>query len=856
LYGVDNVIDAELEFFANSKKRIDTCMNHTRPSLAVMLEPIKKAFLDAKGRGVKLRYLTEITHDNIAACKELMTIVHELRHLDGIKGNFMVSETEYLAPLILFEKGKIASQIICSNVKEILDQHQYMFDTLWNKAISAQQRIREIDEGIVSYETKVLEEDEKKTKRFKGYLENSNQLSVCTQDNRLQFVYNNFFKVIEQILDKSKNGEHKGIKWLTSIKDKDSANLAKIFLDDGVVIRHINQIPISFGVSDKEVVGSIANTEGTEMAKTLFVSNEPLYVEHFNGLFEELWKNGIDADDRIREVEEGLAPVKTKILKDENEIINEIRRLNNSASRLSICSAFGGMQMSYKYFFDTYKKIVECEGMRCIVNMDKKDSLDLIKVFLNAGIQVRHVKNMPPMNFGVSDNELAATIEKMEGGKMSQSFLISNEPLYINHFNSIFEELWKNGIDAKWRIKAIEEGVDSEGIEIIQDPAEIQKLGFSLIQTAIEEILVMYSTANAFHRQEYAGGIQLLKEAATRRGVKVRILTPEDELIVETARKLKVGQEEEQQPHEKIGIRYIQPHLQTKVTILIVDKKYSLAVELKDDTKQTSNEAIGLATYSNSLSTVLSYASIFESLWTQTELYQKLKEADKMKDEFINVAAHELRTPIQPILGLAHVLRSKQRHGKQEKEYLDVIIRNAKRLERLSEDILDITKIESKSLGLKKELFNLSEIILTAMADSNNQIAKENKDHSLKLQLVAHEEDIFVEADKGRINQVISNLLSNAIKFTKEGSITLAVEKKYNNLEILYRIQDTGTGIHPEILPRLFTKFASKSEIGTGLGLFISKSIIEAHGGKIWGENNPDGRGATFSFTLPLKENQ
>ena len=288
LHGVDNVINAELEFFANSKKEIDTCMNYTRPSLAVILEPIKKAFLDAKGRGVKLRYLTEITHDNIAACKELMTIVDELRHLDGIKGNFMVSETEYLAPVILFEKGKIASQIICSNVKEILDQHQYMFDTLWSKAISAQQRIREIEEGIISYETKVLEEHEKKIKRFKGYLENSNQLSVCTQDNRLQFVYNNFFKVIEKILDKSKNGEHKGIRWPTSIKDKDSADLAKIFLDHGVVIRHINQIPISFGVSDKEVVGSIANTEGTEMAKTLFVSNELLYVEHFNSLFEEL----------------------------------------------------------------------------------------------------------------------------------------------------------------------------------------------------------------------------------------------------------------------------------------------------------------------------------------------------------------------------------------------------------------------------------------------------------------------------------------------------------------------------------------------------------------------------------------
>src|SRR5437899_81614 len=124
-------------------------MNYTRPSLAIVLEPIKKAFLHARSRGVRLRYITEITHDNISACKELMTIVDELRHLDGIKGNFMVSETEYLAPVVLFEKGKIASQIVYSNVKELVDQHLYMFDTLWDKAISAQQRIKEFEEGRV-----------------------------------------------------------------------------------------------------------------------------------------------------------------------------------------------------------------------------------------------------------------------------------------------------------------------------------------------------------------------------------------------------------------------------------------------------------------------------------------------------------------------------------------------------------------------------------------------------------------------------------------------------------------------------------------------------------------------------------
>ena len=179
-----------------------------------------------------------------------------------------------------------------------------------------------------------------------------------------------------------------------------------------------------------------------------------------------------------------------------------------------------------------------------------------------------------------------------------------------------------------------------------------------------------------------------------------------------------------------------------------------------------------------------------------------------------------------------------------------MIIRNAKRLQRLTEDILDATRIESKSLDLKKESFNLTELISSAIVDSNNQVAKERKDN-LKLEFIDSKECIFIKADKGRINQVISNLLSNAIKFTNEGTIGVTVVE--GNNEIVVSISDTGRGIDSEILPRLFTKFATKSTTGTGLGLFISKSIIDAHGGKIWGKNNyPEGKGATFGFSLPL----
>src|ERR687885_755744 len=240
--------------------------------------------------------------------------------------------------------------------------------------------------------------------------------------------------------------------------------------------------------------------------------------------------------------------------------------------------------------------------------------------------------------------------------------------------------------------------------------------------------------------------------------------------------------------------------------------------------------------------------------------YERLKESDMMKNEFINVAAHELRTPIQPILSLTEALRSGIKEPQQQ-ELADVTIRNAKRLKRLTDDILDVTRIESHSLSLNKESFNLNNVITNVIEDTVANIAKKSQ-HANLVKLEYHPRDIFIEADKARITQVISNLLSNAIKFTEvkvnegngiRGIININAEKVDDVLAII-SIKDNGTGIDPEILPKLFEKFSSKSYQGTGLGLFICKSIIQAHGGKIWGENNIDGdiEGATFTFNLPI----
>jgi signal transduction histidine kinase len=240
-----------------------------------------------------------------------------------------------------------------------------------------------------------------------------------------------------------------------------------------------------------------------------------------------------------------------------------------------------------------------------------------------------------------------------------------------------------------------------------------------------------------------------------------------------------------------------------------------------------------------------------------------------MKSEFINIAAHELRTPIQPIIGYAEMLEE-QEGGEldynKKREATMAIVRNAKKLQRLAEDILDVTRIESNTLKIDKERLDLNELILKVLDDITINAKEEEElkggssddgdgyynNRRKILYKATKEQKIIIEADRTRLSQVIYNLLDNAIKFTKEGggSISINIEKEDNH--ILVSIKDTGSGIDSNILPRLFERFVSKSHKGIGLGLSISKSIIEAHGGKIWAGNNSDGKGATFAFSLPI----
>ena len=574
---------------------------------------------------------------------------------------------------------------------------------------------------------------------------------------------------------------------------------------------------------------------------------------------------------------------RTRVLNNPSQISEQIRHIAETYSGLSIASTFGGMQLIHNTFLDSYKKILgkykkgEGNGIRWITNIEE-ECVELVKIFLDLNMQIKHVKNLPPINFAVGKKEVNLTIEKMEGGKMIQSLIASNEPSYVTYFYSIFEQLWSEGVDAQDRIRNIAEGrAEETDIEIIPNPKKGIDNAWKILRSAKKEILIICSTSNAFRRQLQIGGLQLLKEIVEKNNVKVRILVPADAEAKLTIKEISIS-------NPGIDIRSLEEALQTCITIVIVDRKECVIVESKDDTKETSYDAAGISTYSNSKAIATSYVSIFESLWNQTELFEELRKSNiqlanlykqviatneqmrtssNMQKEFINVAAHELRAPIQPILGLAEVLRqqNQQPDNKEDQMYsennelLNVIIRNAKRLQQLTENILDVTKIENNSMELNKEEFILNKAVLESFTDFANQLSKEQKEN-VKLTVALDEGDVLVAADKHRINQVINNLLNNALKFTKQGQITLSTEKekKYGK-EVIVKIQDSGPGIDPDIMPRLFTKFATKSYSGTGLGLFISKSIVETHGGKMWAENNLDGKGATFLFTLPIAKN-
>lgn len=501
------------------------------------------------------------------------------------------------------------------------------------------------------------------------------------------------------------------------------------------------------------------------------------------------------------------------------------------------------------------KRVLEIGAKFRYITEIKKDNIKYCKELMKVG-QVRHLDGIRT-NFVVTDTEYSSSAI-MQQVHAHPETVYSNVRSIVEQQRYLFENLWNKAIPAERKINEIEGGIELEKTYVIQDPQSIQKLFVDMVKSVQHEVLLILPTINAFLREYRMGIIQLLMQAMRERSVNVRILTPTNDVIDNILKNTVISYQEGKR-RKDFDLRSINMSPEetavSTVTIVIVDKKESLVFEKTDDTKEDFIEAVGMATYSNSKPTVVSYISIFESLWTQVDLYEQLKTHDKMQKEFINIASHEMKTPTQAIIGYTDLIH---KHPEKREDMMQSISRNAVRLQRLTNDILDVTRIDSHTLNLHKEQFNIGNLLAYIVQDYVGYIEKENQNVKLFYNFKQDVNDpLPIDADEDRITQVISNLLNNAIKFTskkREGVISVSAERKKE--EVIVSIKDTGEGINPEILPRLFTKFATRSFSGTGLGLYISKSIVEAHGGNMWAENNPDGEGATFTFTLPLSSSR
>jgi two-component system, OmpR family, sensor histidine kinase VicK len=544
----------------------------------------------------------------------------------------------------------------------------------------------------------------------------------------------------------------------------------------------------------------------------------------------------------------------TKIFYGVDIIVSTILQILNHTNTIHVCvdqttpSLMTEMDVLKEGFVAAKKRGVK---LRCITEITKSN-LSYCKQMLTMVDELRHLDGIKS-NLYLNDIGCLSPATIHEKGVPASKGIYSDIKEVVEHQLCLFETLWNVSVPGEQRIEQLDEGIEHEFFQVISNQKKVSQVFTHIVESMENEALILIPTDRIMIGLDKLGIIKNIIKTSMEKEATIKIICPVSEKNIKIINKIN---------EEAPSIKILNAENNSLFCMCIIDRIKILGIEVRHSDTDSFSKAIDFALYSNRKLAVNSFRSIFDILWNERVLNEKLKANDKAQKDFINIAAHELRTPIQPIIGLSEVLRQRKLEGQlQQDKILDTIIRNAKRVQNLSEDLLDVARIESNSLSLKKEKFNLNQLILNAITDSRNYIASENmssNNNNINIEPIFKEKvDIYLEADKNRINQVILNLLVNAIRFTKKGTITITIETKEREYDdvgdkvVVIAIKDSGTGIAAKIFPKLFTKFASVSQGGTGLGLFISKNIIEAHGGRMWAENNQNDNGATFSFSLP-----
>ena len=598
----------------------------------------------------------------------------------------------------------------------------------------------------------------------------------------------------------------------------------------------------------------------------------------------------------------------TKVIYGVQNVTNTVLQfLSETNNTVDACvdytrpSLIVGIMALKEAFLDVKKRGVK---LRYVTEINR-ENISYCKYLLTVVDELRHLDGIKG-NFYISETGYLAPATFHEKGRPAAQIIYSNVKEIIEHQRFVFESFWSRARPAEQRIREIEEGIESTDIEIIANPREALKIPYSLIRSAKYEVLGIFASANTFRRQIRAGVLHLFREVLER-GVKVRILIPADEEQIN-----QIANEEVLELPPRLDIRSMDKNLHTQMGIIVVDRKNSLIIELKDDTKDNSYDAVGLAAYSNSKPIALSYAAIFESLWLQVQLFEESRKINrrlgilnkkletsnrkqkemrkelerineeltvmnKYKDDFVMRISNESATILTDAKVLTEVLLETKDLGSltnMQYTVVKVIYENIAKINLLVKDLLDIYRLDRGVLRLSKAHVNIANLIAQTLSEEDlSKLISENKSEiNQDTSMIAPTETVY--CDPERLQQVISNLLRNAIEFVPSdgrGRITIRVEKqkqkqdrednegKKKPQEITFIIEDNGIAVTKDEVQGLFQKFYlidtknafTKRQKFSTLGLSVSRGIIEAHGGRIWIDETYKG-GASFKFTLPI----
>jgi two-component system, OmpR family, sensor histidine kinase VicK len=663
-----------------------------------------------------------------------------------------------------------------------------------------------------------------------------------------------YLDALAALADPSREGGIVIPRYITDITAENIDACKKLGEELHMSLRHLDGIKSNILISERDFVVDLSLPHSTLPPTRLLYSDSRELLEQQAQLFETLWAKAIPAGQRIREIEEDKPRYETRISRDPYDILGETNKMVRDSNRYAVSSVSGGLLYAGKHSLEQFELVLERArkgrhgGVRWLTRIDR-DCIDVASRFLELGMSIRHVDRVPTESFGFSDKEVGVTVSKLEAGSLSTSALFSNDPMYVEHYASVFEEMWTTGTDAQEKIREIEAGIEEPKMTILRNPKQTESIYLELTNSAKHEILLILPTANAYQREVRMGVVQALKMAASERGVSVSMLVPGSAARDDVQRFNQEQEKEVPPPRNPIQLKNIpEAKGQNTVTVLVADRTSSLIVELQDDSQHEFSQAIGVATYSTRSSTVKANVRFFERMWEEESILERERRSRREAELLQDILAHDMRNYNQITKISAELLLDADgsKLSPAEKEALlnnilkavdrsSVLIERAKKLGR----IVSQDHFELRPVNLQDTLMKSMEVITKAHPDRPIE----------PVYSVQNEAQVLAD---GFLEDVFTNLLSNSVKYTENDSIRLEIKveeepagdgeeaaaaehaeggRSHRYWKITFT--DEGRGISDDLKTRVFTRYLDSAH-GSGLGLSIVYAlVVERYSGKI-----------------------